>query len=157
MSFLGHYSFGLRPDLLQTHAEDRATELLQRIPTDSVPILVFTGFSGIAFATALALEFHKREKPIDMMLVRKKGEQSHGTPVHCSTSDFKDRTYIFVDDFIDSGATFTRLNAVVSHYGGISLICEQHRVRVSSKYTFTTLNSTEFKYYGNVLRPKDAA
>ena len=156
MRFLGHYSFGLRPELLQLHAENRAEELLERLPTDTVPVLVFTGFSGIAFATALALEFRKQNKPIDMMLVRKQGEQSHGTPVHSSTFKLKNRTYVFVDDFISSGATFTRLNTAVSHYGGITLICEQDRVRTPLPSDFTTLVNDEVEYYSNVLRPKDA-
>jgi orotate phosphoribosyltransferase len=157
MSFLGHYSFGLRPDLLKLHAEHRIAELSLRVSDDSVPVLVFTGFSGITFATALAFEFHKRGKSVDMILVRKQYEQSHGNPVHSSTSDFKDRTYVFVDDFISSGATFTRLDAVVSHYGGITLICEQEGIRYPTTSDFTTLGTDEYEYYKNVLRPKDAA
>lgn len=157
MSYLGHYSAGLRPELLQLQAENRAEELLERLPTDTVPVLVFTGFSGIAFATALALEFHKLDKPVDMMLVRKQGEPSHGTPIHCSTSDFKDRTYVFVDDFIDSGATFTRLNTVVKAYGGIKFVCLQELVRPPKDSDFEDLNLDERTYYQKVLRPKDAA
>lgn len=157
MSFLGHYSFGLRPDLLQAHAEERVNELMERLPKDCTPVLVFTGFSGIAFATALALEFHKLGKPIDMMLVRKQGEPSHGTPTHCTTADFKDRTYVFVDDFISSGATFTRLNTVVKAYGGIKFVCLQELVRPPKDSDFEDLNLDERTYYQKVLRLKDAA
>lgn len=156
MSVLGHYSSGLRPDLLQAHATERVNDILQRVPKDSIPVLVFTGFSGIAFATALALEFYKLGYPIDLMLVRKPQDQSHGNPVHCSTTDFKDRIYIFVDDFISSGATFTRLNTVVSHYGGIRFVCEQDRLKLPNDADFTGITANEIEYYTKILRPKNA-
>jgi orotate phosphoribosyltransferase-like protein len=75
-----------------------------------VPFLGYSGMSGIAYATALRLALHDLYPtfPVEMVYVRKTGEKSHGAALEFSTafSYHANRAAVFVDDFIDSGATF---------------------------------------------------
>ena len=69
--------------------------------------IAVTGNSGTLFGGALALKLKKR-----VILVRKPGVDSHGTELEIlfETVD----SYIFVDDFIDSGATIKRVISTIT-------------------------------------------
>lgn len=149
----GHYSCGLYPDALSMHAKHRAEELTQLIPEDKKLLLVFTGFSGISYATALAITLNELNTNVNLMFIRKPGDTSHGSPVHANIKEFNNDVFIvFVDDFIDSGATFARLQLAVQPIGPISLVCTHCSVvPANTVYVKATLSSEDKQYYGNLL------
>lgn len=70
------------------------------------PVLVYSGMSGIAAATALSIELDNIGVEFGMIYVRKENEESHGEKIEYEIPDgFNSLTYIFVDDFIDLGET----------------------------------------------------
>lgn len=107
-----HYSNVQDPRILSVRASTWAHSLLQRLKRRRLfPVLVYSGMSGIGGATALSLEFNRidPEFKFGMMYVRKDGESSHGSFVEIQTDlnrEAKNYCYIFVDDFVCTGATF---------------------------------------------------
>lgn len=70
------------------------------------PVLVYSGMSGVAAATALSIALDNIGVEFGMIYVRKENEESHGEKIEYEIPDrFNSRTYIFVDDFIASGET----------------------------------------------------
>lgn len=132
-----HYSCSL--DALQLNM--RATQLAASIAiltlgekTGALPILLYTGMSGIAGATAIAMALW-RDHQIEpgMMYVRKENEVSHGSPIERSEFNmFQRRTrrdgreyvedipcfVIFVDDFVGTGATVERCKKALADVFG---------------------------------------
>jgi hypothetical protein len=115
-----HYSLAQKPIEMMTQAKLWASAIRKwsRKNGSAIPIFMYSGMSGVASATALALALHrgdrKNKSPFQfgMMYVRKKGEKSHGEPVehdlkqHADDQSFWDRAVpVFVDDFICSGDT----------------------------------------------------
>lgn len=88
------------------------------------PILIYSGMSGTALATATALTYqnlidrHNFAKPeedrlpiLGQIYCRKDHEQSHGLPIersNVSIDKYEDYLFIFIDDFISHGDTFYR-------------------------------------------------
>jgi orotate phosphoribosyltransferase len=101
-----HYSFGLEPTKLAKWAKDMAKSLTQKRKPGQSYVLCYSGMSGISLATALALEYAKKDKTLGMMYVRKKGEKSHGCTVESEMRDTKKNVmFVFVDDFVSTGET----------------------------------------------------
>lgn len=110
-----HYSLALQPVLLLARADIWAKELIGkckkgRAKQKKIPILCYSGMSGVAAATALALALHTLNPKFKfhMAYVRKKHEDSHGNSVehdleHQTDTDWDESFLVFVDDFICSG------------------------------------------------------
>jgi adenine/guanine phosphoribosyltransferase-like PRPP-binding protein len=148
-----HYGYSLAPGLLQAAAEARAANIVSYV-TQPNPVLIFTGFSGIALATAISIELHKRDFKFEMLMVRKPGEaeQCHGRSIQSSISRVhKDCYFIFVDDFIDSGKTLARLDKVVEKFGGIKAVCTNENLKHISHYNSYYLSTEEDEYYNSLL------
>lgn len=88
-----------------------ARQMMKEIPFDSI---AFSGTSGAALAYILSAELH-----IPLMCIRKKLESSHFTdgrdPDAILLEGYtQSKRYIFVDDFITSGATLKRVKAEIA-------------------------------------------
>ena len=150
----GHYSYALNPLVLGEIAELRARQIKETVVTAKIPVLVFTGFSGIALATAIALELTKLKFSFHMMMVRKEGEADHchGDSVQCSLSRLtNDCCFIFVDDFVHSGKTLSRMNATVSKFGGIKYVCTNNELETASNYLNRILSDQDQTYYSSLI------
>lgn len=103
-----HYSNSQKPKHVNDWAYNCAIGLKDRLGTETIPIFVYRGMSGIAAATALSISYYllTGQTP-GMIYVRKKNEKSHGYPVEYQIDFFPDRQYVFVfvDDFVKSGTT----------------------------------------------------
>lgn len=81
-----------------------------------IDAIAFTGSSGAAIAFTLGIKHN-----IPLIYVRKPDEQSHGGAVECNARDVI-KSYLIVDDFVDSGNTILRIVA------GVNKIAKWHRV-----------------------------
>lgn len=108
-----HYSKAQDPAYMTEWARTAYTQLtgLWEGKKDRVPVLVYSGMSGIASATVLSLVLHKHGVVFGMVYVRKVGEQSHGygiehhLPELWSSEGYARLEPVFVDDFISTGET----------------------------------------------------
>lgn len=104
-----HYS----PAQLTENLAKWAQKTAKKLPMDRPYLMIYSGMSGVALATALSLAM-ARVKKLDfaMMYVRKSTESAHSGKQdqisYPSHSRREDRTLLFVDDLIDSGDTFER-------------------------------------------------
>jgi orotate phosphoribosyltransferase-like protein len=122
---MSHYSFGQKPSdlrsLSKTTAEQLSDMFAKQLP-GKVPLLVYTGMSGVSHATALSLYLEPYGNEFAMAYVRKAGEKSHGTQIEFDRvnrrNTAKDPEYVlvFVDDFVSSGATFKRVFKKIKAY-----------------------------------------
>lgn len=85
--------------LLRARAHEVAAllpEVMRRLGADAVAV---TGKSGLslAFATLMLIDF-------PLIVVRKRGENSHGNPIE-GTPGVDVRKYLILDDFVSSGGT----------------------------------------------------
>lgn len=73
----------------------------------TIPVLVYSGFSGSTFAMAISIAMHKLKVPFEQMYIRKPDEKSHGQEIESSQLNYNAKEYIlvFVDDFISLGNT----------------------------------------------------
>lgn len=118
-----HYSKAQSPRKLIVWAREAAADL-KRYDDDGFDIvLVYTGMSGVASATALMAEyFNLTSKDLKCVYVRKEGEKSHGSAVESNCTTKLDKTnpknmILFVDDFICSGETTARvIHKLSNHY-----------------------------------------
>lgn len=82
------------------------------------PVLIYSGMSGTAHATAVMLSIPRKwQGDVGMMYVRKENEKSHGCRVE--TSNMEDHNegnirLILVDDFVDEGHTLVHIVNMVS-------------------------------------------
>lgn len=116
-----HYSYAQNPKKLNAWAVRMARSVVKKFP-DRVPVLIYTGMSGIAYATALSGAIATQYPTYKFMLtyVRKDGESSHGSRIERNP----DVTFppsavgLFVDDFVESGQTVEdvtrKLNSTVN-------------------------------------------
>ena len=106
-----HYSQAQKSERLLNWA-DAASKKIHENCNMRHPVLMFSGYSGSATATALMLAYYRNYGvELGMMYVRKPNEDSHGHSVEenitSRTGDKnKLRWYIFVDDTISSGKTY---------------------------------------------------
>lgn len=148
-----HYSKALKPNDLYEVAQNRAKEIVATV-TEKDPILVFTGFSGIALATAVSIELSKLNFEFHMLMVRKEGESNHchGESIQSSISRIhKDCCFIFVDDFIDSGKTLSRMDTVVSKFGGIKYVCQNYDLDTINRHPRPKLSAQDESYYSSLI------
>lgn len=101
----GYSDVQFNTDHLRAKAQEIAAilpEMMHKLGADAVAV---TGKSGIslAFATLMLIDF-------PLIVVRKRGENSHGNPIE-GTQGVDVRKYIILDDFVSSGAT---IQAIVS-------------------------------------------
>lgn len=107
-----HYSNVQDARILSHRANLWAHSILQKLQRRrTFPVIVYSGMSGIGGATALSLAFNQIDPnfKFGMMYVRKDGEGSHGSYIEMQCDEnreCKGYNYIFVDDFICTGATF---------------------------------------------------
>lgn len=85
--------------LLRAKAHEIAAvlpEMMHRLGADAIAV---TGKSGLslAFATLMLIDF-------PLIVVRKRGENSHGNPIE-GVPNVDVRKYIILDDFVSSGGT----------------------------------------------------
>jgi orotate phosphoribosyltransferase-like protein len=66
--------------------------------------IAFTGSSGCASGFILA---SRNEIPI--IYIRKSGEKTHGSSIECNAGHVDIKSYLIVDDFIESGKTVKRI------------------------------------------------
>lgn len=111
-----HYSPAMRPSDLSRGVVELAGQLVDLgVSTDTYPVLVYSGMSGVAIATALSIELYKShpEFKFYMAYVRKDTEISHGRSIEYSYdvryggpgTYSSEARGVFVDDLIDSGKT----------------------------------------------------
>lgn len=111
-----HYSSAQHIKDLAREMPSRASELVFAFSdtgsfAGNVPVLVYSGMSGIAHATALAMALNEKfpEFEFGMAYVRKREEISHGREVEYSLPDSMEQgttgLLVFVDDFVSSGRT----------------------------------------------------
>lgn len=120
---MSHYSNAQIPRLLSTWAWASAQMLARRYGKGGTqygvesPVLVYTGMSGVASATALVLAMERLPKSLQfaygMAYIRKEHEKSHGQPVefewvNTSRGLREAQAVVFVDDFICLGTTVMR-------------------------------------------------
>ena len=88
---------------------NRLPEIMELTGADSV---VVSGKSGIsmAFALQMVLDFN-------LVVVRKRGEGSHGEPVE-GRSGAEMHRYIILDDFVATGSTVRRIRHDLEDYAG---------------------------------------
>jgi orotate phosphoribosyltransferase len=110
-----HYSKALNPTLLYRAANQAAEDLVAKAAGKRI-VLVYSGMSGVSFATALSIAVETQYNvEVDMIYVRKENEASHGRKVEHSLGVFQTPSFIvFVDDFISSGATAYRCRKAVN-------------------------------------------
>lgn len=115
-----HYSYAQNTANLNDDAASAALQIKREFTTGKLigytPLLVYSGMSGIAYATAISLHLYK-EFPdfyFDMAYVRKPKEDSHGRgveytmPSSVSKKRRVKRFVVFIDDCVDTGATHRR-------------------------------------------------
>lgn len=147
---MSHYSLAFQPEEMIKNTNS-AADYVQKV--GGVPVLLYSGMSGVAHATALQLELHRRSVKVFMAYIRKPYEESHGSRVqtdipysYSSQRDkdaFRDNVVFFVDDFVASGATRDRcLKALreLQYYAPVNL----------SSIHVLMVNNEQFKEY----RPK---
>lgn len=101
---MSHYSLAQKPKQLLKWAENIAIDIYLR--EIKYPVLVYRGMSGVSSATALSLQLHILGIDHGMVYVRKGNEDSHGENIEREPfADSAPLTFIFVDDFVSSGAT----------------------------------------------------
>lgn len=115
-----HYSYAQKPYMLKPWAYEEATSLIEL--NYSHIVLVYSGMSGISAATALSLALYERSKDHSMIYIRKSNEVSHGESIECENFySLENATFLFVDDFIQSGTTrdycLNKLNEYRFGYG----------------------------------------
>lgn len=93
--------------------------------SDEFDTLVGTGFSGGLVIPALALRLHKK-----FVLIRKEGDDSHHGPGRLLGT--LGERWIFVDDFVSSGATRERVIEKITYAANI----EGHRTRHVGNYYY---------------------
>ena len=90
-------------------------EMMDRLGADAVAV---TGKSGLslAFATLMLIDF-------PLIVVRKRGENSHGNPIE-GTQSVNVRKYIILDDFVSLGTTIKTM------VGSIDEMCDSAMANV---------------------------
>lgn len=79
-------------------------EMMQRLDAQAVAVMGKSGLS-LAFAVSMLIDF-------PLMVVRKRGEYSHGNPVE-GTEEIDIKRYLVLDDFVSSGDTVRNLCEIV--------------------------------------------
>jgi len=107
-----HYSEALKVGPLYEAASDAARRLEKFVrKSGAVPVLAFTGLSGISHATMLAhCLLNEFQIQAGMVYIRKPHEESHGGEIESNIPHGKTFAFYFVDDFIDTGTTYDRVN-----------------------------------------------
>lgn len=108
-----HYSQAFNPDVMKNWAKTALPLIKAAISLkfpDHIPVLLYSGMSGVSHAMYLSNLMHTRRFKHEHIYIRKKREESHGQPVEYSSfkcDDFKKQKYVlvFVDDFISTGST----------------------------------------------------
>jgi phosphoribosylpyrophosphate synthetase len=77
-------------------------------------VIVATGVSGMSLAFPLACKLG-----VDVAILRKPKEDSHGTPGRFVGVSLKGRTCVFVDDFVSGGQTRQRVATAVRKDKGL--------------------------------------
>ena len=106
-----HYSLAFKPAELSRWAVKEAKRLANLfVNTKGLPVLVYTGLSGVSTATALAIELDKYQVKYGMAYIRKGRESSHGCDMEHTYNLWNCHDYymVFVDDFVDMGDTTRR-------------------------------------------------
>lgn len=115
-----HYSKGQTMNQLV----DAATVLSERVhneylKTNKIPLFVYSGMSGIASATAIALYYYQcYDYQVEMIYVRKENEKSHGSSIEISNRELlrsSDIQPYFVDEMICGGDTLKYCISKTSH------------------------------------------
>ncbi len=117
-----HYGISMKANELKKWAKLVSKFIVADCKEDKViPVLIYTGMSGITAATALALHFPVKFRFI-LEYVRKEKEESHGCrvensdSVNCRFDTPNNVRYYLVDDFICSGATLRSMLTLYQTY-----------------------------------------
>jgi orotate phosphoribosyltransferase len=124
MPYCQHYSRAQDPDELLEIARVLAYKLFlfkeqisSSVGGEAEICLVYSGMSGVSIATAVMLELRRTHRYAPhMAYVRKKNEQSHGSPVEFTHMARTADAFIFIDDFISSGATCNYCSCMLERY-----------------------------------------
>lgn len=110
-----HYSLAFNVNAMGRWARKAVDVLHTEIKSERVPLFIYQGFSGIAHGQAVARVWHRKHGAgYGQMYVRKYEENSHGADVEFCLPARDSRlvepyALVFVDDFVDSGATRKRV------------------------------------------------
>lgn len=108
--YCSHYDSAQALGKLSVYAKTQATQLIKLFARKDykgyIPLLAYSGMSGVAFATMLSFYLTEAKVKHEMAYVRKKNEKAHGSRIEVKTYSKEKRQFVFVDDFIDSGGTF---------------------------------------------------
>lgn len=138
---MSHYSLAQKPAQLSEWAKAICEDIINRKITN--PVLVYSGMSGISSATAISLTLHALGYQHGMVYIRKQNEVSHGQSVEWENIG-KDRTYIFVDDFLDECKTLNYCH---------------NKMQVFSDYiqfSFLALQKKDYGYNDKLFKPEDS-
>ncbi len=135
-----HYGISMNSATLKHWAKLTVKKIVKSCTADNViPVLIYTGMSGIATATALSMYFPPKFRFI-LEYVRKEGEKTHGRKVEKSDSVVgiygskpTNLRYYLVDDFISSGTTFETMITLFQDYYGEKLNPEEVLTVLSSE------------------------
>jgi len=122
---VSHYGASMKPVELLQQAEQICKLMAIKLKENQVVVLFYSGMSGVASATALALTMQRFNMKLGgMVYIRKQNEVSHGSDIETSLMNVKktdDLVPIFVDDFVCNGTTFkyvlTRVVNRISYRG----------------------------------------
>lgn len=118
-----HYSKAQNLPALSRIAKNKAESLIKLFSKKEykgyTPILAYSGMSGVAFATMIAFHLSQANFKYAMAYVRKPRENSHGVSVEIMYNSPSPYQFVFVDDFISSGATFNRVIKGIKKYSDL--------------------------------------
>lgn len=100
--------------ILRSHAQmlaDFIPRMMQEYDADCIAVMGKSGIS-LAFATLMLIDF-----PI--MVVRKRGENSHGNPIE-GTHMHVAKRYLILDDFVSSGETVRNIVSLINEKASFS-------------------------------------
>lgn len=110
----GYSRYAVVPEYLFEVASDMYSAMRERCPERPI-VLVYTGFSGSSLASGiLTVAGMKKDTNISGYYVRKKGDGSHsGRNERVLKVSCKNVIFVYVDDFVCSGATMQRMRSAV--------------------------------------------
>ena len=120
---MSHYSLAQKPKEIVAWSNIIAEKIKTQFDSSGImPVLIYSGMSGIASATSISHSFYNLcGKNLYMVYVRKQDERSHGSNIEYEKLNIENEFFnynakihevkcclIFVDDFICTGETIAR-------------------------------------------------
>ena len=141
---------GMPPSVLAERLSLAKKRFKKLLKSENFDAIAFSGSSGCALAFSIAATL-----TMPLIYVRKQGEKSHGSMVECNNYKKEIKTYLIVDDFVDTGNTVEyiveRIKEFTSKQGAfpakpIGVLCfdpYQHRDMKNNVLNLTLYTSNE--------------